>query len=80
MTGGEKALLTVLSVIIALGLLALVGSLACNLSCSGSDGAAGIGGIGRHGGSNNPADTGVARIYGKKKKKLQPDQPSSTGG
>jgi hypothetical protein len=43
---GGKAALIVLSILIALGLLALVGGLACNLSCSGSEGAALIVGIG----------------------------------
>lgn len=43
---GGKAALIVLSILIALGLLALVGGLACNLSCSGSEGAAIIVGIG----------------------------------
>ena len=37
---GDKAGLTILAIIAALGLAFLVGALACNLSCSGSDGAA----------------------------------------
>lgn len=43
---GDKAGLIVLSVIVALGLVLLVGALACELSCSGSEGAALLVGIG----------------------------------
>ena len=37
---GSKAGLIILSVIVALGILSLIAALACNLSCSGSEGAA----------------------------------------
>jgi hypothetical protein len=43
---GNQVLLTILSVIVALGLIYLVAALACSLSCSGSDAAAVIVGIG----------------------------------
>lgn len=40
MSKGGKTALIILSVLVAIGLLALVAALACNLSCSGSEGAA----------------------------------------
>ena len=43
---GGKVVLIILSVIVALGLIGLVASLACSLSCNGSDAAAVIVGIG----------------------------------
>ena len=43
---GDKAGLIVLSVLVAIGLLLLVGALACNISCNGSEGAALLVGIG----------------------------------
>lgn len=43
---GEKTGLIILSVIVALGLLFLVASLSCSLSCAGSEGAAVLVGIG----------------------------------
>lgn len=49
MSNGAKAGLIILSVLVAIGLLFLVAALACDLSCSGSEGAAllvGIGGTG----------------------------------
>lgn len=46
MSDGEKTGLIILSVIVALGLLYLVASLSCNLSCAGSEGAALLVGIG----------------------------------
>ncbi|HYM93573.1 MAG TPA: hypothetical protein VET23_05490 [Chitinophagaceae bacterium] len=46
LTNGDKTGLIILSVLVALGLIALVAALACNLSCSGSDAAAAIVGIG----------------------------------
>ena len=39
-TKGEKTALIILSIIIAAGLLMLVGALSCELACAGSDGAA----------------------------------------
>lgn len=43
---GEKTALIILSVAVALGLIYLIGALACNLSCAGSDVAAVIVGVG----------------------------------
>lgn len=43
---GEKAILIILSVFVAMGLLAGVGALSCSLSCSGSEAAAAIVGLG----------------------------------
>lgn len=43
---GEKTALIVLSVLVAIGLLALVASAACSLSCNGADGAAVLVGVG----------------------------------
>jgi len=45
-TKGEKTALIILSAIVALGLLALVASAACSLSCNGSDAAAILVGVG----------------------------------
>jgi hypothetical protein len=46
LSDGAKALLIILSILAALGLLYLVAALSCNLSCSGADAAAIIVGIG----------------------------------
>lgn len=46
MSPGEKTALIILSVAVALGLIYLIGALACNLSCAGSDVAAVIIGVG----------------------------------
>lgn len=46
MSKGGKVALIVLSVLVALGLVALVLALACDLSCSGSEGAAVLVGVG----------------------------------
>ncbi len=46
LSGAAKTVLIVLSVIVALGLLMLVAALSCELSCSGSGGAAALVGIG----------------------------------
>ncbi len=46
MSKGGKVALIILSVIVALGLIGLVASLACSLSCNGSDAAAVLVGIG----------------------------------
>jgi hypothetical protein len=43
--GAEKAVFIILTIIVAIGLLALVASLACSLSCNGSDAAAVIVGV-----------------------------------
>ena len=39
-TNGERTALIILCILIAIGLLLLVAGLSCNLSCSGSEGAA----------------------------------------
>ncbi len=46
LTKGERILLILLTILIALGLVGLVAGLACNLSCNGSETAAAILGIG----------------------------------
>jgi hypothetical protein len=42
MSKGAKIALTILSILVAVGLLGLVVALACDLSCSGAEGAAGL--------------------------------------
>ena len=77
LSNGEKALLVILSVLVAAGLLYLVAALSCSLSCSGSDAAAVLVGVG-----------GIAlviflliiafrAIYGRKKKKKKVAEPSA---
>ena len=77
LSNGEKALLVILSVLVAAGLLYLVAALSCSLSCSGSDAAAVLVGLG-----------GIAlviflliiafrAIYGRKKKKEKVAEPSA---
>ena len=46
LSDGQKTLLTILSVLVALGLIVLITALACNLSCAGSDAAAVLVGVG----------------------------------
>ncbi|HWC55234.1 MAG TPA: hypothetical protein VG676_16735 [Chitinophagaceae bacterium] len=76
---GTKTLLTILSILVAVGLLVLIVGLSCNLSCDGSGAAAVLVGIG-----------GIAlivfllvivmrAIYGKKIKKIKvPESPATT--
>lgn len=71
MTRGEKTLLTVLSVLVALGLLLLVATLACNLSCNGSGAAAVIVGIGGAGLVVFLLVLALRGIQGKKKKRKE---------
>lgn len=76
LTKGQKTFLTILSVIIALGLLMLLAAAACSLSCNGSDFAAvalGLGGVALIIFLFTLAMRG---IHGKKKKKLKTEQPS----
>jgi len=69
LSNASKVLLAVLSVIVALGLIALVAGLACNLSCSGSDGAALLVGIGGLALVIFLLVLAIRGIYGKKKRK-----------
>jgi uncharacterized membrane-anchored protein len=71
MSNGEKTLLTIISVLLALGLLYLVAALACNLSCNGSEAAAVIVGIGGAGLVVFLLILAIRGIYGKKKKRKQ---------
>lgn len=73
---GQKTFLTILSVIIALGLLFLLASLACDLSCAGSDAAAVAVGLGGAALIIFLLTLAMRGIYGKKKKKLNTEQPS----
>lgn len=73
MTNGEKTLLTILSVLVALGLLFLVASLACNLSCNGSEAAAIIVGVGGAGLVVFLLVLAIRGIHGKKKKRKNID-------
>ncbi len=66
---GGKVALIILSVIVAVGLIALVGSLACSLSCNGSDAAAAIIGIGGTALVVFLLVIAIRAITGKKKKK-----------
>lgn len=71
-----KAGLTLLAIITALGLLYLLAALACNLSCSGNDGAAIVVGIVGLGAVIWLLVIVIKKIY--KKKKVAP-QPSAAG-
>ncbi|MGH2564923.1 MAG: hypothetical protein ACRDE5_10435, partial [Ginsengibacter sp.] len=73
---GDKIFLTILSVIIASGLLILVASLACNLSCNGSGAAAVAVGLGGAALIFFLFTLAMRGIHGKKKKKLDTEQPS----
>lgn len=77
---GTKTLLTILSVLVALGLLFVVAALSCNLSCSGSDGAALLLGVGGTVLVIFLLVITIRAIYGKKrKKKLASEKPITTG-
>jgi hypothetical protein len=71
MSKGEKTLLIILCVVVALGLLFLVAGLACNLSCSGSDGAALLVGLGGSALIIFLAIIAIKAITGKRKKKTK---------
>ena len=66
---GAKVALIVLSVIVALGLVSLVASLACSLSCNGSDAAAILVGVGGTALVIFLLVIAIRAITGKKKKK-----------
>lgn len=74
---GQKTFLTILSIIIGLGLIMLVASAACSLSCNGSDAAAVFVGIGGLALVIFLFTLAMRGIHGKKKKKkLTTEQPS----
>ncbi len=68
---GDKVLLSVLSVLLALGLLYLVAALSCSLSCNGSEAAAVIVGIGGAGLIIFLLILALRGISGKRKKRKQ---------
>lgn len=70
---GAKITLIILSVLVALGLLLLVASLACELSCNGSDGAAILVGLGGAGLVVLLFLVALRAIEGRKRKKKQAD-------
>ena len=73
---GGKVILIILSVIVALGLIALVAGLACNLSCNGSDAAAVLIGLGGTALVIFLLFVAIRAIKGKKKKKtIIPEEP-----
>lgn len=76
----NKGLLIFLSVIVALGLLVLLGAAACSLSCNGSDAAAAIVGIGGTIVLVWLLILVIRKINGKsKKKKIDKDSPTPSG-
>ena len=77
---GEKVALTILAVLAALGLLFLVASLACNLSCSGSDAAAVIVGLGGGALVIVLLVVAIRAIYNKKRKELRKQEKEAAGG
>jgi len=78
---GGKVALIILSVIVALGLVYLVAALACSLSCSGSDAAAVIVGIGGGALVIFLLILAIRAITGKKKKTIKspPENQPATG-
>ncbi len=75
MSKGGKTALIILSVLLAIGLIFLVASLACNLSCNGMDGAAVLVGIGGTALVVFLLILVIRSINGKKKKKNIPKEP-----
>ncbi|MBL7723344.1 MAG: hypothetical protein JNK27_04305 [Chitinophagaceae bacterium] len=71
LSNGGKVALTILAVLAALGLLYLVASLACNLSCSGSDAAAVIVGLGGGALVIVLLVVAIRAIYNKKRRELR---------
>ena len=67
LSNGEKTLLIILSVLVALGLIALIATLSCSLSCSGSLGAAVLVGVGGTALIILLLVIAIRAIYGKKK-------------
>ncbi len=72
MSNGAKVGLIILSVLVAIGLFYLVASLACNLSCGGSEGAASIVMIGGTALVIFLLIVAIRAIVGRKKKPKQP--------
>lgn len=79
LSDGEKTLLVVLSILVALGLIGLITALACNLSCSGSDAAAVLVGIGGTAVIVYLLVITIRSIYGKRKKQKQAAEKKTTG-
>ena len=76
---GEKTALVIVSVLVALGLLSLVASLACNLSCNGAEGAATLVAVGGTALIAILLILVIRGIYGRKKKRIAAaavDQPA----
>lgn len=78
LTNGAKIGLIILSVLVAIGLIALVAALACDLSCSGSDAAAAIVGIGGTALVIFLLVLVIRNINKKKKKETSIDNPATT--
>jgi len=77
---GQKVALTILAVLVALGLLYVVAALACNLSCSGSDAAAVIVGLGGGALVIVLLVVAIRAIYNKKRKELRKQEKEAAGG
>lgn len=77
---GTRVMLTILSVLVALGLLFLIAALSCNLSCEGSGAAAALVGVGGGALIIFLLVIAIRAIYGKKRKKKQvPESPATKG-
>jgi energy-coupling factor transporter transmembrane protein EcfT len=68
LSSGEKTLLVIASILVALGLISLIAALACDLSCSGADAAAALVGIGGTALIVYLLVITIRSIYGKRKK------------
>lgn len=79
LSNGEKTLLAILSVLVALGLISLITVLACNLSCSGSDAAAVLVGVGGTALIVYLLVITIRSIYGKRKKQKRTPEKQSMG-
>lgn len=79
LSSGEKTLLIILSVLVALGLLYLVAALSCSISCGGADALAVIVAIGGTALVIYLLVIVIRSINGKKKKKKQTVEKSTTG-
>ena len=79
LSDGEKTLLVILSVLVALGLIALITALACNLSCSGSDAAAVLVGVGGTALIIYLLVITIRSIHGKRKKQKRAEVKPTTG-
>jgi hypothetical protein len=69
---GEKVLLVILSILVALGLLYLVAALSCSIACSGSEAIALLVAIGGTAGVILLLIFVIRAIYGKRRKKKEP--------